>query len=107
MKLVVPAILLVLVGGLGVAYVVTRHDLTCPGAGSTVMPDEGRAGTIEAALGTRLDSAEEVTREADDSKGFETVTFREYDPAGDLVSRIVVEGADDRGWRVVRVETCA
>ena len=43
--------------------------------------------------------------EADDAKGFETVTFRGYDSDGELMSRVVVEGGG-AGWAAAVVDTC-
>ena len=106
MKWAALALVVLLVGGVTASYALSRPDLTCPGAVTTSMNDGGStAATPEDAIGTLLDDADRVTQEPDDSKGFQTVTFRGYDAQGELLSRVVVEGGQPR-WAVARVDTC-
>jgi hypothetical protein len=106
MKWAALALVVLLVGGGAASYALSRPDLTCPGA-VTASTNDGvsTAATPEDATGTLLDDADRVTRERDDAKGFQTVTFRGYDAQGELLSRVVVEG-NDRSWRTARVDTC-
>jgi hypothetical protein len=81
-------------------------DLSCPGPHSTAFREASSGHrTPHEALGDLLSDADRVTEEPDDAKGFETVTFRACDPAGELVSRVVVESGAS-GWTAARVDTC-
>ncbi|WP_107774043.1 hypothetical protein [Nocardioides sediminis] len=81
-------------------------DLGCPGPHSTAFREASSGHrTPHEALGDLLPDADRVTEEPDDAKGFETVTFRAYDPAGELMSRVVVEDGA-AGWTAARVDTC-
>ncbi|GAB3016835.1 hypothetical protein GCM10011376_03310 [Nocardioides flavus (ex Wang et al. 2016)] len=77
----------------------------CEDVSTTVLDGGVSHASPAAALGDLLADADRVTEQADDSKGFETVTFRGYDEDGDLVGRVVVEGGG-RGWVAARVDTC-
>ncbi|KRE98770.1 hypothetical protein ASG88_17165 [Nocardioides sp. Soil777] len=69
--------------------------------------DESYAGEAspDAALGTTLDEAVDVTQERGTATRFETVMFRGYDADDELVGLVVVEHRG-RGWFRGRSETC-
>ena len=76
----------------------------CGAVATTFLDGDGGTDSPRDALGDYLSDAERVTEDADDSKGFETVTFRGYHTDGRLLETVVVEGGTT--WRVARVETC-
>jgi len=75
------------------------------GAGTDTRADHALPDTAVGAPGSHLDGADEIVQESDSSKGFETVTFRGYDPDGELLARVVVEHGPP-GWFVGSIETC-
>lgn len=109
MKWVVVVLALVVAGAVAVSLTGGR-DESCPGSvvGSAgPLYDESYAGEAspDAALGTALDGAVDVTQERDTAKGFETVTFRGYDADDELVGLVVAEHRG-RGWFRGRSESC-